>query len=326
MKTNSKFSEIAEVLRTRQRFVVMSHLRPDGDALGCAIAFGLALKALGKDVTVWNQDGVPEKFHYLPGWEIVQQPPAEPRDFEVAVALDTAVQNRIGSCAQAIRHADCWINIDHHISNDRYGDLTYVDATAPAAGQVLYEFFTQQGFPISPAMADNLFVAISTDTGSFQYPSTTARTYEIAASLIRAGVKVGELSQKMYESYPRRRLELLRAVLNAQRFTEGGKVASFSLSLAMAAAAGSRPEDTEGLIDYIRAVEGVVVAAFFEELPEGRVRISLRSKDARADVCKVCQSFGGGGHVLASGARAEGTLADVEARVLARIAEEVRGL
>ena len=128
----------------------------------------------------------------------------------------------------------------------------------------------------------------------------------------------------MYESYPRRRLELLRSVLNAQKFSPDGRIASFSLSMAAAAEAGAKPEDNEGLIDYIRAVQGVVVAAFFEELPDNRVRISLRSKDPRADVCKVCQSFGGGGHVLASGARTSGRLEEVEAKVLARIEEELR--
>jgi phosphoesterase RecJ-like protein len=326
VKQNATFAQIAEILRTRQRFVVMSHVRPDGDALGCEIAMGLCLQALGKDVTVWNQDGVPDKFRFLPGSEIVQQPSAEPREFDVAVVIDTAVENRIGTCHAAIRKADVWINIDHHISNNHYGDLPYIDSTAPAAGQVLVDFFRDQGFPISRAMADNLYVAISTDTGSFQYPNTTARTYEIAAQLVAAGVNVGDLAQKMYESYPRRRLELLREVLNSLRFSAAGRIASFSLSIATVDKIGAKAEDNEGLIDYIRAVDGVVAAAFFEELPEGKVRISLRSKDPRVDVCKVCARFGGGGHVLAAGARLAGTLAEVEERVIAAIAEEVAAL
>lgn len=323
MKQNATFGEIAHVLRERNRFVVMSHYRPDGDAIGCALAMGLCLREMGKDVTVWNQDPVPEKFLFLPGAELLKQPPAEPLDFEVAIALDTAVQDRIGSCAQAIRRADTWINLDHHVSNNHYGDLAYIDPYSPAAAQVLFELFRDQKLPLTKEIADSLFVGISTDTGSFQYPNTTARTYEIAAELVKCGVDVGDLSQKVYESYPRRRLELLRAVLNAQRFSADGRIASFSLSLETARALQIKGEDTEGLIDYIRAVEGVVVAAFFEEMPGGRIRISLRSKDARADVCKVCQSFGGGGHILAAGARAEGTLAEVEQRVIARIEEEL---
>jgi len=319
MKTNCRLDEIASVLRTRQRFVIMSHLRPDGDALGCEIAMALCLQQLGKDVTVWNEDGMPEKFHYLPEHGLVTKPTVEPLDFDVAILLDTAVQNRAGTCLQAIRHADLWINIDHHVSNDHYGDLAYIDPHAPATGQVLFELFRSYNFPISKEMADNLFVAISTDTGSFQYPNTTARTYEIAAELIKAGVKVGALSQSMYESYPKRRLELLRALLNVLRFSSGNRAASFSLSLETAATLGVQPEDTEGLIDTIRSVEGVVVAAFFEELPEGKVRISLRSKDPRADVCKICALFGGGGHTLAAGARLRGPLPEVEEQVLRAI-------
>src|SRR5690606_6970778 len=160
----------------------------------------------------------------------------------------------------------------------------YIDPMAPAAAQVLFELFRQNDLPLTPAMAENLFVGISTDTGSFQYPNTTARTYEIGAELIRMGIKVGELSQHMYESYPRRRLELLRALLNVLRFTSNDRVASFALSAETAASLGVIPEDNEGLIDHIRAIDGVVVAAFFEELPDGKVRISLRSKDPAIDV------------------------------------------
>ena len=323
MKPNCSLDEIAEVIRTRQRFVVMSHMRPDGDALGCEIAMALCLKQLGKDVTVWNEDGVPEKFRYLPGHEIVSKPPTEALEFDAAIILDTAVQNRVGTCLASVKHAGVWVNIDHHVSNDHYGDLAYIDANSPATGQVLFEFFRAHGFPVSSDMAENLFAAISTDTGSFQYPNTTARTYEIAAELIKAGVNVGKLSQQIYESYPRRRLELLRALLNVLRFTSNDRAASFSLSMATAQSLGARPEDNEGLIDTIRAVDGVVVAAFFEELPEGKVRISLRSKDPRADVCKICAQFGGGGHTLAAGARIRGSLAEVEETVLAAIDREL---
>jgi phosphoesterase RecJ-like protein len=322
MKSNCTLAEIADILRTRQRFVVISHARPDGDALGCTLAMALCLRQLGKDVTAWNEDGVLEKFRYLPGSELITQPPAEPRSFEVAIVLDNAVENRAGTARTAIAHADMWINIDHHHTNSRYGDLAYVDSTAPAAGQVLYELFRQCDLPLTYEMADNLFVAISTDTGSFQYPSTTARTYEIAADLIRLGVNVGNLSQKMYESYPRRRLELLRALLNVLRLTSRDRVASFALSAETALKLGVLPEDNEGLIDSIRGIDTVVAAAFFEELGDGKIRISLRSKSPRIDVSKVCGLFGGGGHKLAAGARIAGTLAEVQEKVLQALDHE----
>ncbi|MEQ1852928.1 MAG: DHHA1 domain-containing protein, partial [Chthoniobacteraceae bacterium] len=156
-----------------------------------------------------------------------------------------------------------------------------------------------------------------------QYPQTNARTYEIGAELLRMGVNVGALSQRLYESYPRRRIELLKAMLNVLQFSSGDRVASFSLPLATATALGVKPEDNEGLIDHIRSVEGVVVAAFFEELEDGMVRGSLRSKDPRADVCKVAAEFGGGGHTLAAGLRTRGTLAEVEKKVLKSIHDQL---
>ncbi len=323
MKGNSTFEEIAAVLKANESFVVMSHVRPDGDALGCEIAMGICLQRMGKRVKVWNQDGMLEKYSFLPCAELVTPPPAEPEEFDVAIALDTAAEERLGTCAAAIRNARTWINIDHHISNNHYGDLSYIDPAAPATGQILYEFIRQQGLPFTYEMADNLFVAISTDTGSFQYPNTSARSFEIGAELVKAGVNAGAISQRMYESYPRRRIELLRVLLNRLRFSCNDRVASFSLTLEDAARVGAVPEDNEGMIDHIRAIDGVVAAAFLEELPEGRVRISLRSKDQRVSVSKICGLFGGGGHALAAGARIRGSLAEVEEKVLDAICNEI---
>ncbi len=321
---NATLEEIARVLHENERFVVLSHVRPDGDALGCEIAMALCLRQLGKTATAWNEDGVLEKFRYLPQSELVSMPPAEPQDFDVAIALDTAAHDRLGSsCLAAVRSAKVWINLDHHISNGGYGDLVYIDPKAPATGQILYELIRSQGLPLTYEMADNIFAAISTDTGSFQYPNTTARTFEIGAELVKAGVNVGQLSQKIYESYPRRRIELLRSLLNVLRLTCEDRIASFALTIEMAEAIGAKPEDNEGLIDVIRAIDSVVVAAFIEELPDGKVRISLRSKDPQVDVCKVCKSFGGGGHTMAAGARIRGSVHEVEEKVLQAIAHEI---
>jgi phosphoesterase RecJ-like protein len=176
---------------------------------------------------------------------------------------------------------------------------------------------------MTPEIAENLFVAISTDTGSFQYPNTTARTFEIAAELVHSGVNVGRVSQLLYETYPRRRIELLRELLGTMRFEGGGRVACFSLSLKMAKDLGVKPEDNEGLIDHLRAIQGVIVAVFFEELPDGKVRVSMRSKSEAADVAKIAQHFGGGGHTLAAGARVRGTLAEVEEKLLKVICDVI---
>ncbi|HSV63664.1 MAG TPA: bifunctional oligoribonuclease/PAP phosphatase NrnA [Chthoniobacterales bacterium] len=319
----SSFEEIGAVLRSQQTFAVLSHVRPDGDALGSQLGLGLSLSKLGKTVMVRNEDGLLEKYSFLPGGEFLQTPLSEPQDFDVAIALDTATQSRLGTATSLVRSAKTWINIDHHPSNPRYGDLVYIDSSAPATGQILFELIQSQGLPMDVAIAENLFVAISTDTGSFQYPNTTARTFEIGAELLRCGVNVGRVSQLLYESYPRRRAELLRELLGTMRFDGQGKVASFSLSLETAAKLGAKPEDNEGLIDHIRAIQGVIVAVFFEELLEGKVRVSMRSKSDAVDVGAICEKFGGGGHKLAAGARVRGTLTEVEEKILKEICNVV---
>ena len=313
---DAKFAEIGRVLREHNKFAVLSHVRPDGDALGSTLALALSLRELGKEVKAWNEDGMLEKYDFLPKAELLTTPPSSPEDFDVGIALDTAVQNRLGTTLAAVRRAKLWINIDHHPSNPRYGDLVYIDPTAPATGQILYEFLKNQKFPITPAIAENLYAAISTDTGSFQYPNTTVRTFEIAGELVRCGVDVGRVSQLLYENFPRRRIELLRDLLATMRFACDGKLAYFSLSQASALALGVIPEDNEGLIDHLRAIRGVVVAIFFEELTDGKVRVSMRSKNEAVDVCAICTQFGGGGHVLAAGARVRGTLAEVEKKIV----------
>lgn len=320
MKANSTLEEIASTIRGHSKFLVLSHIRPDGDAIGCALAMGLCLKDLGKDVCIWNEDGLPQRFEFLPDSSLITKPPELPCPFEVVIVIDTAVRNRAGAkCLAAVAAGAIWINIDHHVSNDRIGDLVHVDSTAPAAGQILFELFRSCSLPLTKSIGWSLYAAISTDTGSFKYPNTTARTYEIAAELVKLGVHVGDINQALYETSPRRRLELLRALLNVLDFTNSERVASFALSLETAQRIGTIPDDTEGMIDTIRSIEGVVIAAFFEELDNGYVRISLRSKDPAYDVCAICSEFGGGGHTLASGARIAGDLKSVQERVLAAI-------
>jgi phosphoesterase RecJ-like protein len=199
-----------------------------------------------------------------------------------------------------------------------------VDPDAPATAEIIFRLIKSQNLPFNRDIAENLYAAISTDSGSFQYPKTSARTFEIAAELIRAGLDVGRLNQQLYESYPRRRLELLRELLRTMRFEHGGRVASVSLGLRTAAELGVLPEDNEGLIDHLRAIRGVIVAVFFEELDDGKVRVSMRSKTDAVDVCTICQKFGGGGHTLAAGARVRGTLAEVEEKVLEEIGDVLK--
>jgi bifunctional oligoribonuclease and PAP phosphatase NrnA len=321
---NATIAELGEVFRKHQSFVLMSHVRPDGDAIGSQLALGFPLLAMGKTVWMINEDGLPENMAFLNGSGRVILPPDEPLDVEVAVALDTATRPRLGDRAlHAASKAKLWINIDHHISNPGYGDLNLIDSTSPATGQIIYHLINGLELPMPDEARDAIYVAVSTDTGSFQYPSTTARTYEMAADLIRRGLDVGTINSKTYDDHPYRRLELMRALLNTLERDGDGSVAHWELRDRTRIDLALRPEDSEGLIDVIRAIRGVRLAVFFEELPDGRIRVSMRSKDKRLDVCRIALEFGGGGHALAAGIRMKGPLEEAKALVLGAIRRRV---
>ncbi len=322
---NDSFERIGQCLDAAKRLVLLSHVRPDGDAIGSQLGLAHALVDAGKEVIVINEDGVPDSLAFLPGADWVKQP-GQAVEADVVVALDTATKPRLGPRVNEVTAGiETWVNIDHHITNPRYGDLNHIDSVAPATGEILYNMITKLGLPLGVQSAENLFAAISTDTGSFQYPSTTQRTYHIAADLIGKGVRVGELSQKLYENFPYRRIELLRELLNVLKVTADGQVASWVLTQETVQKLGLDPDDSEGLIDHIRAIDSVVVAVFFEELADGKIRVSSRSKSDEIDVGKICSHFGGGGHTLAAGARMAGPLSEVESQFLNKVYDALEG-
>lgn len=320
MSESSPADAIAEVCKNHQSFVLLSHVRPDGDAIGSQLALGFSLMAMGKTVYLVNEDGLPENLEFLPGSDRVTAPPAEPLDIEVAIALDTATKPRLGENAlHAASKAKIWINIDHHISNPKYGDINLIDATSPATGEIIYNLITELGMPIPDETRDAVYVAISTDTGSFQYSNTTARTYRIAADLTERGLDVGKINSQTYDELPYRRVELMRELLHTLELDEDGRLAYWELREKARIDLALRPEDSEGLIDIIRSIRGVQLAVFFEELHDGKIRVSMRSKDKRIDVCKIATVFGGGGHSLAAGIRMAGPLEDAKQALLAEI-------
>lgn len=322
---NSSFEQIAEVLKAHQSFVLLSHIRPDADAIGSQIALGATLMAMGKSVRLINEDGLPENLAFLPGSDRIELPPTEPVEVEVAIALDTAAKPRLGEHAlHAASNAKLWINIDHHLSNPKYGDYNLIDSSSPATGQILYELIIRCQLPMPDETRDSIYVAVSTDTGSFQYPSTNAKTYELGADMIRRGLNVGQINAKTYDEQPYRRLELMRALLLTLERSDDGLVANWTMRDQVRVDFELRPEDSEGLIDIIRGIRGVLVAVFFEELSDGKIRVSMRSKDHRFDVCQIAQQFGGGGHALAAGIRMPGPVEDAKAKVLNAIQGRLR--
>jgi bifunctional oligoribonuclease and PAP phosphatase NrnA len=300
---------LAQHLHAAQRIGIACHIRPDGDALGSLLGLGLSLRLAGKHVTLLSHDGVPWHLAFLPQSQTIQQPTGEVLDIDLAIAVDTATKERMGAaCVHALSAAKTLINIDHHGSNPAYGDINHIDPTAPAVGQMIFDLLTAAGLPINDDIRRALFVAISTDTGSFQYSSTTAHTHRVVAAMIDGGLDTAQLAQQLYATNPLRKVNLLRTLLNEMELHSDGRVALWRYSQATKVKLGIQPGDTEGLIDHLRAIEGVVCCFFAEETKSGEIRISSRSQSPAVDVAKVCAHFGGGGHRLAAGATLPGPL------------------
>lgn len=317
--------QVSDLVRSQGSFLVLTHYRPDGDAIGSQLALTLLLKDLGKNVEAWNDDDVPAKFRFLPHSDLIRRPPAEPKDFDVVIAIDTSTWQRVGTAAQRIGKRKHFVNIDHHVSNEKFADINWIAPEAPASGQMAYQLIKRGGFKITREIATCLFVAISTDTGSFMFANTTAESLRVAAELVETGVNVGEVCRHVYESYPYARLQLLQMALADLKLTDRNRIAYCWVTNEMYEESSAKREDTEGLIDYARSIEGVLVAVLFEELSEpGKVRISLRSKHPKVDVNSIARHFGGGGHREAAGARITGTPREIEPKVLDAISAALK--
>lgn len=327
MPTNCTTAEIAAALHSAQRIVVVAHVRPDGDAIGSVLGLALSLRALGKEVIAMLEDGVPDNLAFIPGSDTIVQPGEAPLNVDLAIALDTATHERVGERTKAMLDAaPLLVDIDHHPANPGYGALNFIDAASPATGQIIYNLLSEHGFPMDDAVRQNLFVAMSTDTGSFQYSNTNARTHRIVAEMIEAGLDTGRLARLVYQSYPRRRLELMRGMLNEMQFRDNGRIVSWQLKQPLMDEVGMQPGDTEGLIDTLRMIDSVVSCVIFEDIPGGKVRASARSKNEQVDVSAVCAQFGGGGHRMAAGARLRGPIEQAAENFLKALEDEVRRL
>jgi phosphoesterase RecJ-like protein len=319
VKTRPKIIDrLLEELKQHETFCVVGHIRPDGDCIGSQLALTLALGNAGKKVVCWNEDPVPQKLRFLDPEKLIQPPKAN-GIFDCVIALDSASLQRLGKAAEYITNRKCFINIDHHASNTRYADVNWVTARMPSTGELVFRLLKEANWSITQAIADCLFTAVSTDTGSFQYPSTLPSTYHVAAELVKRGADLARICNEVYQSYSLSRVRLVRHLYNKFRLTHQDQIAYLWLKQADFTRTGANKEDAEGLIDHIRAIEPVVVAALFEELGPELIRVSFRSKSERVDVNKIASQFGGGGHPAAAGARVPGRPLSVQRRVVAAI-------
>jgi bifunctional oligoribonuclease and PAP phosphatase NrnA len=319
MKAHPKIiNRILGVIRESQTICVVGHVRPDGDCIGSQLGLTLALINEGKSVLCWNQDRMPEKLAFLDPKKLVQ-PPQPGLKFDLVISTDAASLERLGTVGECIKDRKSFINIDHHQSNTRFADINWVSAREPSSGELIFRLLKAANWPITPAIADCLFTAVSTDTGSFQYPTTRPATYHVAGELVKRGANLAKICHEVYQSYPLSRVRLLKHVYNHYRLTHGNQIAYFWLKKADFARTGADIADSEGLIDHVRAIEPVVVACVFEEIEAELTRISLRSKSERVDVNEIAKLFGGGGHKAAAGARIPGSPLSVQRRVLGAI-------
>lgn len=315
---------ILDALQEAHSVCIVGHIRPDGDCIGSQVGLALALEGAGKVVTVWNEDVVPDKLRFLDPQRRVRKPQSGHR-FDVVIATDSASFERLGRAGEHIADRGVFINIDHHASNTKYADINWVSPREPSSGELVYDLCEWAGWKITQPMADCLFTAVSTDTGSFQYPSTTPDTLETAAHLVERGADLGKICQEVYQSFPLTRVKLLRHVYNKFRLTHDARTAYFWLKRADYTRTGASTEESEGLIDHIRAIEGVVVAIVFEEVAAETTRLSLRSKDESVNVNEIAALFGGGGHQAAAGARVAGNPLSVQRRVLGAVKRALAG-
>jgi len=315
MKPPRVVQKIIQAIRDSRTLCVVGHVRPDGDCIGSQLALALALKNEGKDVRCWNEDPVPAKLKFLDPQNVfgLSRPG---RKFDCVIATDCASFERLGKVRDRIGERKVFINIDHHTSNTRYADLNWVSSKEPSTGELIYRLLKAASWPITRPIADCLFTAVSTDTGSFQYASTTPATFNVASHLVERGADLDRISQEVYQSYPLARVQLLRHVYNKFHLTHDSRTAYFWLKKRDYTRTGAQRDDSEGLIDHIRAIEGVVVACVFEEMEPELTRISLRSKSGDVDVNAIAGQFGGGGHPAAAGARIPGKPFAVQRRVL----------
>jgi len=311
-------------LKSCKRVLVASHVNPDGDAVGSLIAMGLALKALGKDVTMYNQSPIPAVYQFLPAIDRIVSRVADFSVHDTAVVIDCGNLERVGSDHAAVGAIETVINIDHHVTNTGFGDLQCIDTDACASAELVYRLIRELEVTISEAMAWSLYTGILTDTGSFRFSNTNRSAFAISEEMLTIGVDPWMVAQYVYGTYSLGRIKLLNLALNTIELAHDGKVSLMTVTRKMLEKTGTRPEDAEGMINYARGIEDVRLAVLIQQNGSGGpaangngpYHVSLRS-DGSVDAAAIAAAFGGGGHASAAGFNVEAmSLTELKARIL----------
>jgi bifunctional oligoribonuclease and PAP phosphatase NrnA len=312
--TASDLSAVVDAIRDHDRFVITTHENPDGDALGSLLAAKLAFDELGKDsVMVLHSDApLPGEYLFMPLAELRRRWPDDVSE-RVLVALDCANESRIAD-PDILGRVPLTLDIDHHHDNTRFGDLNLVDASASSTGEVLRDVLRELDVELTPSIAEPLYIALVTDTGRFQYTNTTPKALRLAAELVEAGADVHRIFQGVYESVQFAKLKLLARALERARVYEGGRIVISYLLRTDFAEVGAAEPYSEGIIDYLRAVEGADMAVLIREPPreDGPTRrVSLRASIDELDVSAIARKSGGGGHRQAAGFSSEASIEEI---------------
>jgi bifunctional oligoribonuclease and PAP phosphatase NrnA len=313
-QTSSDLQAVVAALREHDRFLVVTHENPDGDALGSLLATTIALRQLGKDVAMYlaGAGALPREYAFMPLDGLLRELPADMEE-RTLVAVDYAKADRMGPDTSPIDRAPRVVNIDHHHDNSRFGDVNLIVADASSTGEVLRDVFAAVGVELTSEIAEPLYIALVTDTGRFQYTNTTPKSLRLAAELVEAGADIHAVFQQVYESVEFAKLKLLARALERARVLEGGLIVVSYLVRTDFAEVGAAEPYSEGIIDYLRAVEGAELAALIREPPrdDAERRVSLRASIDELDVSAIARAFGGGGHRQAAGFSSEASIDEI---------------
>jgi bifunctional oligoribonuclease and PAP phosphatase NrnA len=310
-------ASINEEIARNRTFLITTHESPDGDAVGSTLALASYLQGLGKEVTLYYKDPLPDLYSFLPLADMVRN--AIPAGYyDVCFVLDIGEFSRAGRELAEFRGIGKFINIDHHLHCDRFGAINLIDSEASATGALIYRIIRGAGHEIDYATALCIYTAVITDTGSFRYSNANPEAFAIAADMVARGVNAWYVAEKLYESQPRQRLELLALALATLEISPRGDFAAITVTLDMYEKAGASAELTDGFVNYPRSIRGVEVAVFFREIKPGLFKVGFRSK-GKVNVSALAAAFGGGGHHNAAGCTVSGTFDELRRKVFAHL-------
>ena len=313
-------SQVVELVEKKDRFAITSHVRPDGDSLGSSLGLYWLLRALDKDVEVTMRDTAPHAYQQLPGAAAIRVTPSVDRPYDAVFVIECSDIDRPGLIDLEKQFV---VNIDHHSTTALFGAINWIDSTASAVGEMIYNLCKATGVRVTKEIAECVYTALLTDTGSFHYSNTTERTFKIASELVRTGVKPAKTAEAIFGSYQWPKIELLSLVLATAKRDETGHIAWMEQTLEMQEQTRASEEDADGFVNYPLSVEEIEATALFKECSPGVYRTSLRSK-GDVNVAKVAEQFGGGGHRNAAGCTLKGNLESVERQVVPLLQDAIK--